>query len=491
MTRKDWRRIALVACLLAGAAGMRCGAAAAAAIADPTLLPRDILAMRGEEANDRQLRLVFDKTEDGKAVAPLTVAVGADYFDVIDGPRQSIEDLKLHRRYVVDDGKRTLVNLSLFGEVMFRRVELLRRMEIAQAMKRQPNHAPVPESLDRFWIESELGITVQGRQQSREPIAEKQQGERIGFYYHGREVASFEASGRLIPDGLNHGYLAFLRSALPLHPVIARDIAAKAEIPARLQFISEASGKARTIVLTLKSVAVADAPFPLPRHLTLVLLPEGSGDPETALMRRILPDMIEATAGRAQGGPRSVMDYRRAIDSAIRRGQAFEAVLRLTELALQWGRDAAACTPDDGLGPCHPRREINRLIRDDPRSTALFKAAELEDGAPQKALAIWRGLDGQDVPGDYVVDIFLAQLLSKRDDRKAAAEAFAAAFAGNPYIPLLYRELGNHFARVSRLDLAWLCYDLGRALPHRRDGDALAGIDEVEREMVGAYPDLF
>ncbi|MGH6988340.1 MAG: tetratricopeptide repeat protein [Stellaceae bacterium] len=489
MSRGSRRSLAFVLILVFGVANMNV-AALAAAIANPALLPGQILALRGGERNDQQLRLVFDRTENGTPAAPLKVDIGADYFTVIDGSKESIDDLKLHRHFIVDNDKKTLVNLSLFGEVMFRRVELLRRIRLAQSLAKPPNHPPLPQSLDRFWIESELGMTWRGRKEPAALVAQRRQGNKVQFAYHGQEVASFVPSGRVVPGGLGHSFLAFLRNQLPIHPRIIDVVAGGGEIPQRLQFISEAKGTGERIVLTLRQTDVVHADFPLPPHLTLVLVPGGTGDPDAALMRQVLPDMVNAIAGRANGGPRSITTYRVAIDRAIRHNHRFEAVLRLTELALQWGRDAAACDPGDGLGPCHSRREIDRLIHDDSRSTALFKAAALENSAPDSAIRVWRGVTGQDVPGDYVVDIFLARLLSQEGKRQAAAEAFVRAYAGDPYIPLLYRELGNHFARASRFDFAWLCYDLGRALPKRRDHDALEGIDEVEREMLRVYPDL-
>jgi hypothetical protein len=491
MTERGWRRVALAAFLCVAATGALAADAPPGAIANPTLLPRAILALRGEEWNQQQLRLSYDRTRGGTPEAPLTVWVGADYFDVIDGPRQSIDDLRLRRRFVIDSDRKTLINLSLYGEVMFRRVELLRRLQIAEALSRQPGHAALPDSLDRFWIESELGMTWRGRSEAPAIIDERHQGNRVEFFHRGQEVASFEPGGRLVPDGLTHGFGAFLHNTLPLHPRIADALVASGQVPARLEFTSEASGKGERIVLTLRQAELARGAFPLPRHVSLVLVPRGAGDPDAALMRQVLPDMINAISGQAQGGPRPVRAYRVAIDAAIRRGDVFEAALRLTELALQWGREAASCDPGDGEGRCHPRREINRLLHADPRSSAMFKAAALEDTAPDKAIEAWRRLDGQDVPGDYVVDVFLARLLSKKGARGAAARSFMAAFDGDPYLPVDYRELGNHFARVSRLDLAWLCYDLGRALPNRRSDDALAGIDEVEQEMVKTYPDLF
>jgi hypothetical protein len=458
--------------------------------ANPTLLPKTILALRGDESDRTQLQLVFDRTRDGEAMPPLTAWIGADYFALVDGERVTITDLRLRRRFVVDRRAGTLVNFSLYGDVMFRRVELVRRIEIATALTKEPDHAALPESLDRFWIESELGIA--GADKLPAAMEQRQEGDTTQFLYGKQKVAAVTPSDTAIPRGLGHSYVTFLRRTLPLHPSIARWLGQTDHVPKQLEFISEARGKAEKMTLHLRSAATIDADFPMPPHLTLVLLPWGTNDPDVALMREILPHVTEAMAqGAAADRATRIAEYRAAIDRDFKEGRKFAAALRLTELALRWGRSATECDPSKDAGPCLNKPDIDRMLRDDQRSVAIFKATALQDRQPAKALTIWRDLDRHDVPNGYVVDIFLARLLSERGDRAGAARAFASAFAGDPGIVVLYRELGDHFARVSRLDLAWLCYDLGRALPNRSVPDALSAIDDVEQDLAEAYPDLF
>ncbi len=481
------RRVLIVALLLcASAIGNRGWAADDAA--NPMQLPKTILALRGNETDRTQLRLVFDRTRDGEAAAPITAWIGADYVALVDGKRMTITDLRLRRRFVVDEDAGTMVNLSLYGDVMFRRVELVRRMEIATALNKAKNHPDMPQSLDPFWIESELGIGGAGK--LRGEVVPHRDGAATVFDYAGQMVASVTTGDVAVPTNVNRSYGTFLRG-LSFHPSIARWLVESGQVPTRIDFTSEARGKTEKITLRLRGATVQASDFPLPLGLSVTLLPWGENDPDVGLLREILPRMGEAVTtptDRTKG----IAADRTAIARDFKEGHKFAAALRLTELALRWGRSATKCDAAAGAdGPCLTKAEIDRELRGDPRSIAMFKATALQDRDPAKALEMWRGIDRSDVPNAYMVDIFTARLLSESGDRAAAAKAFAAAFAGDPYIAALYREIGDHFARASRLDLAWLCYDLGRALPNREPPDALTGIDDIEQQLAAHYPDLF
>jgi hypothetical protein len=462
--------------------------------ANPTMLATDILAQRGGESDRTQLQLVFDRTRNGELVAPLTALIGADYFAVVDGDQLTITDLKLLRRFVVDRQAGTLVNLSLYGDVMFRRIELDRRMKIATALTKQGGGAELPQSLAQFWIESELGIGVLDNGALGKAVGATVQhhgGDQIQFLYNSQEVAAVTSGDMAVPTNLSHSYGAFLRRTLPLHPSIAHWLGESGQVPRELAFTSEARGETDKIFLRLRSAATVSADFPMPPHLTLLLLPPwGTDDPDVTLLRDVLPHMLEAMRLGPNDRTSEIARYQAAIAHDFADGHRFAAALRLSELALRWGRSATQCIPAPD-GSCRRKEEIEHLLGDDPRVVAMFKAAALQDREPAKALTIWGSLDRRDVGNGYVVDIFLARLFSESGDRVAAARSFAAAFAGDPSIIVLYRELGDHFARVSRLDLAWLCYDLGRALPNRETPDALTGIDNMEQELSQAYPEMF
>ncbi|HEY5210632.1 MAG TPA: hypothetical protein VIJ42_14440 [Stellaceae bacterium] len=468
--------------------------AGAVPLANPALLPKSILALRGPQGDTAQLEIIYDRTRDGSATAPLTAWVGTDYFAVGQGSRLAITDLRLRRRFIVDRQQQSLANLSLYSAVMLRRVELIRRMGIAAALAKEGKQAKtnakpaIPLSLDRFWIESELGIEAPGGNPA--PLDQRQDGATVRFFHGGLNVASIGPGDAAIPPALRHAYAAFIHLTLPVHPRIAQWLGRGGAVPVSLDYISEARGTTERIALSLREAHILAADFPLPRTLSLVLVPSGTNDPDVALIRKILPRMIEAVGNRAIDRAGGIAAARRAIDRDFSGGRKFDAALRLTELALRWGRSATACDAATAT-PCLGKQRIDALLRDDPRSAAMFEATALQDHEPDRAIEIWQDLDRRDVAKAYVVDIFLGRLLSERGERVAAGQSFIAAFSGDPEIPTLYRELGDHFGRVSRLDLAWLCYDLGRALPDRNTPDALSGIDTVEQELATTYPALF
>jgi hypothetical protein len=487
------RLAALVAAAILGVAAARADDAPPP-IANPSLLPSSVLTLRGPEKDKAQLRLSFERTRDGDTVSPLKVWIGADYFALFEGTRETIYDLRLRRRFVVDQAAGSMTNFSLYGDVIFRQIELTRRIELEKALHQDPEQTNIPESLDPFWIESEVGLVIPGAPPDK--IERHDRGDGIAvFLYRGAEVAMFKAGSHEVPSALRHSFGAFLRHALPIHPAIAAAVSETGSVPAELDFISEAKGQMQAVAWRLDQAEAKSDDFPLSGGLSLQLLPAGGDDANVALLRQVLNSMIEALAGRADQGPRPVAVYRAEIDSALKDNRRFEAALLLTELALQWGRGAAACDPDDkdaaAQGPCHSKAEIDKLMSADPRAVAMFQAMGLQTRDPDKALVMWRTIERSDVADRYVVDIFLARLLSVRGEREEASWSFAAAFAGNAYIPTLYRDLGDHFARGERTDLAWFCYDLGRALPNRAEADALSNIDELERKLVEQFPELF
>jgi hypothetical protein len=480
------RRAATIALLLWSAAAAR--ADDMPPLAHPALLPEAIRALHGPEGESAVLRVTFDRTRDGAAAAPVEIVIGADYFALPGAQSETIYDLKLRRRLVIDRQAKTLINFSLFGDLVFRHIELARRMEIASTLSGLPGKSERPQSLEPFWIESELGLAWPG---AAVPATADQRNDADGahFLFAGKNVANATASATLIPTELLHSYGAYLHQALPIHPSIAEALALTQRVPETLDYVSEAGGKSEKIALKLREAKLDSGDYPLPASLSLVLLPPLGADPDVATLHKVLPLMVAAVT--RQVAPRPIESYRKAIDQALKAKQGFETTLLVAELALQWGRAATSCGSGDDPGPCHDKDEIEKAVSDDGRAMTMFRATASQAKEPEQALASWAGLKRDDVADGYVVDILMARLLSVRGKRAEAANAFIAAFEGNASIPTLYRDLGDHFARVSRTDLAWLCYDLGRALPGRADDDALSAIDALEQELAENYPELF
>ncbi|MGO8914962.1 MAG: hypothetical protein ACLQJR_03545 [Stellaceae bacterium] len=465
-------------------------AAVAAEIAGPQLDAAGLRAARGT-APEPQLRLVFDLRRGDAPPVPLTVLLGVDYVDLVEGGRETLYDFRLLRRLSLDRTAELFANFSLYGDVAFRRFELGKRVTLAEMFGEAIPGEPLPLGLRPFWLESDLGLRSGAKQPPairKETIADGA----VRFHVDGEEVALFAPASLAVPAELRRSFAHFLRLRLPIHPDILAAIALDGRLPQRLVLVTAAAGERSPMGLVLRAATRPASGYPLPAAFAPRPLAGQAEDAEALSLRGLLPVMLEAVAGRRGNGPRPLADYRRAVDQALQRGQGFAATLLLAEAALQYGTGAGDCPAVPGRGAqCRGADELGRMLAADPRSALFYKAQTAEPKDPAAAAAVWAGLKRDDVANGYVVDAFLADRLSAGGHRQDAMGAFSRALDGDPYLAGVYKELGDHFLRASRTDLAWICYDLGRALPGRDANDALAAVDTLEDALAADFPDFF
>jgi hypothetical protein len=349
----------------------------------------------------------------------------------------------------------------------------------------------IPLALKPFWIESQLGI-ADGDRKRPAIAAETLPDGAIRFRAAGEEVALFAPEpGVALSAPQRRLFARFLSYRLPLHPEIVAAIAATGLLPRRLVLVTVAGEDRQPAALVLQRADLVDGDYPLSSTLAPLVASDAGEDPEAVAMRILMPMMYDAASGRLPVGPRPLAAYRRAIDDALQHQQGFEAALLIAEMTLQFGRGAGDCAAMPSDAPCRAPAEINRALAGDERAAELFRAQSLDRENPAQAVAQWRKLRREDVADGFVVDVFLASRLSLAGQRGEAAAAFAAALRGNPYLPGVYKDIGDHFLRGLRADYAWLSYDLGRVLPGRSGIDALSEIDRIERHLSLLHPELF
>ena len=417
--------------------------------------------------------------------------LGVDYVDLVEGERETLYDFRLRRRLSLDRAAKLFANFSLYGDVAFRRFELGKRETLAEMFGEASLGEPLPLALQPFWLESDLGL----RSDVKQPPAVRKEtiaGGAVRFRVDGEEVALFAPAAQAVPAELRRSFARFLRLRLPIHPDILAAIELDGRLPQRLILVSAAGGERRPLGLVLRRAGQLQGDYPLPAPFVPRPLAGQAVDEEALSLRGLLPVMLDAVAGRRGNGPRPLADYRRAVDQALGQGQGFAATLLLAEAALQYGTAAGDCATGPGWrAPCHDAEELGRKFAADPRAALFYQAQTAEPKDPAAAVAMWEGLKRDDVANGYVIDAFLADRLSAAGHRQDAMGAFSRALDGDAYLAGVYKELGDHFLRVSRTDLAWICYDLGRALPGRAADDPLAAVDRLEEELASAYPDFF
>jgi hypothetical protein len=470
------------------AAALLAPAAGAAEIAGPPLGAVALRAMRGAGPGP-VLRLAFELRRGSSPAAPLAVSLGLDYVDIVEGGRETLYDFRLRRRLMLDRGARTFTNLSLYGDVAFRRFELGKRGTLA-AMFREVAHDDEPLALRPFWVESDLGMLsdVKERPQfSEEALVDGA----LRFSAEGKEVALFAPGPDAVPEEFRVSFLHFLRFRLPLHPDVLANIARDGRMPQRIVFVTVEGEEHHVAGLVLARSERGFVDYPLPTDFEPRPLAGVAADQEALSLRGLLPVMLAAAAGRRGNGPRPLGDYRRAIDAALLHRQGYAAALLIAEMTLQYGSSAIDCSTGPREVRCHSGEELGRLLSDDPRAFRLYKAQTRNPRDSLQEASSWEGLRADTLPSGYVIDVFLADRLSASGHRREAMGAFSRAFNGNPYLGGAYKLLGDHFLRASRTDLAWICYDLGRVLPGRPKDDALAAVGTLEQNLVAQYPGFF
>ena len=479
----------LIRFLAAFVLALAAASGAAAEIAGPQFSAASLRAAR-HAAVEPQLRLVFDLHRGDAAPVRLTILLGSDYLHMEEGGRETLYDFRLRRRLSLDRQARVFASFSLYGDVAFRRFELGKRVTLAEMYGSSGPDDPPPLGLQPFWLESDLGL-ASGAKPPPKIEHETLPDGAVRFRLGREEVALFAPASEAVPAELRKSFARFLRMRLPIHPDILAAIALDGRLPQRLVLVSVGGGERHPLGLVLRAARLPTGDYPLPADFEPRPLAGQATDTEALSLRNLMPLMIDAASVR-RGTPRPLAAYQRGADEALERGQGFVATLLLAEAALQYGRAAGSCGP--GLGwatPCRNPEEFSRNLSADPRAVQFYRAQTAEPKDPAAAAALWDGLKHDDVANGYVVDAFLADRLSASGHRDAAMGAFSRALEGNPYLVGVYKELGDHFLRASRTDLAWICYDLGRALPGRSGDDSLADVDALETELAARYPEFF
>lgn len=467
-------------------AGLGGGSALAAGSIGPQSDAATLRAARGAVVGPEFL-LEFELRHDNEPSSALTLTIGGDYFDLVERGRETIYDFRLRRRFVLERAARTFASLALYSDVAFRRFDMEKRATLAEMMQRATGGEAQMLGLKPFWIESDVGVSsgVSPRPAVKHEILADGASR---FRLDGDEVAYVATMPERFSLRDGQVFARFLRYRLALHPDIVAAIEEDGRVPRRLVFVTVKGEERHVAGLVLRRVERREGDYPLPADAFPQPLPATADDPESASLRRLLPSMLAAVASGRE--PRTIADYRQAVEGALKRHDGFAAALLLAEMTLQYGREANDCAQAADL-PCRTPEDLSRELGGDARAAALYRAQALGGKDGSEALAIWRGLNREGEPEGYLIDLFIANLESAANHREAAVAAFEKVLRSSPALGVLYKDLGDHYLRAGRVDLAWICYDLGRSLRGRSEASSLKVVDALEQSLAAQYPDFF
>jgi hypothetical protein len=324
-----------------------------------------------------------------------------------------------------------------------------------------------------MWSESELGAI--NPDQPR-PKIDQQTGAdaTLRFLHDGQEIARFAPSpSPLAKLALRH----LLRLTTALHPFIVEAIAATEHVPATLTYLRSSDQDLRRETLNLRSADEVVQDYPLPASFQAVPLPPGA--PQA--LAELLPVMLDAVAGRMGTGPRTIASYDDAIREALSKGAKFQAMLLAMEKHLQHG---------DAVPGAMQFQYVFDKTRGDSRVEQLLYALD-QAKDPKGRLKTLRGIDRSDLSNAYVLDDYIANDIGAAGDEQDPFPLFESAIRGNPYMAGYYKDLGDQFFGGYQMDLAWLCYDLARAVPGHERAPVPAAIDDLEQGLRRDNPAYF
>lgn len=422
-------------------------------------------------------RLTFAVSGGFEAGAAEQVDLAEDYILVTEAGSAQLFDFRLRRKFFLDAAHKGFSNASLYADLAFRVYESENRFYLNKIL----TGAKAGSALETpGQIEMELGVAVPG--ESNVSLEQKTDADgTLHFTLDGVEMAQVRfGAARFTPDE-EKTFSRFLVYGQMLHPDIVTALVADGRIPTEITYreIRPKGSKLRT--LTLQSAQSLDADYPLTADYAR------AQEDKDSRLKDLMPLMLEAVAGRANGGPRSIADYRAAIEAAAASSHNLQVAMLYGELSLQDGAGAGACEP--GAPPdCRSPEDLAAAANQDPSVQAFVKALSLNGANAPKAVPELQGIDRAALSDPYMIDLYLA------NDQPGAPETEAhyhSAIRGNPYIAGFYKDYGFYLARDYDLWNAWNLYDLARSLPTARKTGLLQPIDNMEERLARDFPQFF
>ncbi len=353
-------------------------------------------------------------------------------------------------------------------------------------------------SMSTYEAETELHLNAGGATLVRKPG-------RNGADYTAagkRMVRTSGAAGALRP-GEVHRVLRFLTLATPVHPEVRRDIAAAARLPALIELEGLGPGQNERETLAISKVDRVAYAYPLPPGLAPEI--EAPGWSKDAAMTGAVRAAVAAIRDPA-AHPEPIMDD--LISRATAAADARQPVQVLFSYFAAVQLHAAALNPGAARARLQPMLAVLTPALKDPRAAAIWEASRLAgDGAAKgdRQAAVRTILDLGADAGDQADfrDITLGNLMQVSKDRDgwdpvlqarlpdSATTCFWRSIAVAPWPANTYHDVGIALLGEDRVDLAWLAFDLGRAVdPTWRDG-VMSTIADAEQRLETTLPDFF
>ena len=460
----------------------------------PHLTAEELQSLHGAY-DSRELQLLVTSSQGGAGERTRVVTLGPDYVAVASEDGQTIFDTKFKRLLQVDREAGAFYNNSLFAPAAFVERELEKRINLHKAVLRAGIKADkVPPNLKTFWIESDLGAEADRDAPLELERIEHDDGS-VSVLFEREVVAIWSLSQIPLTLGLQQKLRLFMQYHLKLHPRLRRAILTEGKLPAEIQYRRFKGDQLQEENVRFALSQRRRAAFPLASDLES--RPEPRSD--AAFERDLYPVMVAAAVGREGRGPTTFPSYLAEARAAIGRGALLEAWLTLMEATLHYLPRSAICPEGTAGGSdCIGRQVVEDVLLEDERVREVQTALAMGQraGKPKELIERLGRISRKGISKGYLLDVFRGNALSQRPDlletfKLDPVALIASGIYASPYVPSFYRDLGDHFARNLDYVRAFLCWDLGRALPDGATNESLLSISALEADLERRFPEFF
>jgi tetratricopeptide (TPR) repeat protein len=404
----------------------------------------------------REITVEGERSEEPPEMVKVVLA--ADYLEIEDRDGRLVHDFLSYRSHLVK-GEAYLWR-SLYAELGFRIDEFANRLGLLQRLRQSdpgamPNEEVSVEHL--FSIDDEL----------TEANISKSEGKIVSYRHKGKLLAEYSSSGTALSPAQCKAFIRFLRYYSGGHPDILSDLQVKAILPETLRIDVDQVTAQVSYRMRLIGARACDPPRPDFSALRLTELPGEPLGTLVALGLQLKPEAVEDAAASLSA----------QAEQAMVAGDMLEAALLNFEVLLMQGQ-----TPPEALTTRRAEFEA------DPDTRMLFEALVTGPEKPAQAAATFEVLEAR-TNRAHVLKIFRAGMLLAQGQDAEARELYLQALMVNPSVAGAWKDLGDIYRSDFDMQMAWLCWDIGRRLSPQHA--MLHTITQAEKMMRDNYPGFF
>lgn len=410
-----------------------------------------------------EFELVKSVSKEGKVseAAPqrVKVVLTKDYLEIQDADGRVVHDFLSNVSHLVNGD--SYVRRSLYADIGFRVMELKNRLFLLEAL-RQAKVDAVPGGE----VEVEHLFAVDDEQ--TEANISKTEGATVSYGSEGKLLAEFSSKGKKLTPEQSRAFVRFVRYYCGGHPDILSDVQVRGVLPERFRVDVSNVAEVTSYAMTTVSSAVCDPSRPDFSGLRPTVLPPEPLGTLVALALQLTPEAVPTAQALLQS----------RAETALAEGKALSSVLLLFEVLLMGGD-----------GPPALLSEGRAQFEANADSKALFDALMAGSKDADLGAEMFQALEPRAGEQAHILKIFRAGMLVASDKRADAARLYLEALLVNPALAGAWKDLGDIYHANYDMDMAWLCWDVGRKLAPKHM--MLQDVNRLEHSLRINYPGFF